>query len=130
MKPAFVPLLAVAAFATCAGAAFALAPSPAVETRAARGFVLAPPVLSEGAQGLNLRGGVCRTSQSALRPVAIRLERLDAQGVVLATRTTPVSGALSPRSRGCAFYSARTDWRASADETLRVTALTAPDLDR
>lgn len=131
MTSALVPFLAIAALAVATGASGAAAPTPpAMVIDASRGFTLRAPDIGGNGAGMVVRGDVCRRSQTAIRPVAIRLERLDAAGAVVTSQTAPLSGALSRRSPGCAFYSVRTDWRAAAGDTLRITSLTAPELAR
>jgi hypothetical protein len=111
-----------------AGNAVAASPAPKVELSPSRGFVLGAPSLETGAQGLNVRGAVCRSSQGAMRPVAVRVEHVDAQGATLDTRTASIAGALSARGRGCAFYSTQVAWREGSEGTLRITSLTAAEI--
>jgi hypothetical protein len=120
--------LTTAALIASAGMAAAVTPSTNVDVSALQGFVLNAPILSNDTRGLRVHGSVCRATQVAPRALAVRLDRLDAQGAVVATETTMISGALSRRSRGCAFYTARTDWNMLLGESLRVTGLTARDV--
>lgn len=128
-RPGF-PLAVVAVLIGSAGAALASTSTPPLERHASRGFALGGVVATDSVQGVSVHGDVCRVSQSAVRPVAVRLERLNAQGATMAAQTTPLSGALSARSRGCAFYTARADWRIGPGESLRISTLTAPELTR
>jgi hypothetical protein len=70
----------------------------------------APPTaqLSQTADGVKVHGAVCRQQILAVRaPREVRLSVIDAQGGVLSTTTTPLTGSgLSGKAIGCAYYTA------------------------
>ena len=129
MKHVRSAILASVALTASTGMAVAVTPTAAVELSAPQGFALYAPILGAEAHGLRVHGSACRTAQVAPRILAVRIERMDAEGAVIDTETTMISGALSRRSRGCAFYTARTDWNMVSGQSLRVKGLTARDMN-
>lgn len=114
---------ALAALALTVIAAPALAAAPVVlDVAAPHGFAIRAATSADAAGALVAEGRICRRQTAAIRPYAMEIERISADGAVLATARAPVNGALG-RSRGCGGFSVHTGWALSQGETLRMRAL-------
>lgn len=73
------------------------------------------------ANGLRVHGWACRRSRAMVGGLGVLIERLDAEGRVVATVDVPLSTTrLSDHPVGCVAYDGETKWRLNEAETLRV----------
>jgi hypothetical protein len=87
------------------------------------GFALPTAQLSQTAEGVKVHGALCRQQILAVpAPWGVRLSLIDAQGGVLSTTTTPLTGSgLSGRAIGCAYYTAHLKGPVSPGVRILVT---------
>ena len=72
-------------------------------------------------KGLRVHGWACRRARAMVGGLGLRIERLDAEGRVVATVDVPLSTTrLSDHPVGCVTYDGETKWRLNEAETLRV----------
>jgi len=82
---------------------------------------LRPPEVLIADRGLWVHGWACRRSRAMVGGAGLRLERLDAEGRVVASMDIPLSTTrLSDHPVGCVSYDGKTSWRLDETETLRV----------
>lgn len=71
--------------------------------------------------GLRVHGWACRRSRAMVGGLGLRIERLDAEGRVVATVDVPLSTTrLSDHPVGCVAYDGETKWRLNEAESLRI----------
>lgn len=71
--------------------------------------------------GLRVHGWACRRSRAMVGGLGLSIERLDADGRVVASVDVPLSTTrLSDHPVGCVAYDGQTKWRLNEGETLRV----------
>lgn len=92
-----------------------------VEVVSSAQIELRRPEVLIAADGLWIHGWACRRSRSMVGGSGLRIERLDAEGRVVATVDIPLSTTrLSDHPVGCVSYDGKTGWRLNKAETLRV----------
>ncbi len=112
-----IPLALAAALLLTAGAVQAAAPT----------LDLSAPRLVRTADGVSLRGAVCRAGPVRIAGrVSASLDQLNAAGGQTASRPIFLTGAVSGRGPGCGYYDVAVS---EADSRLAVCA-TTPDGDR
>ncbi|MBX3478829.1 MAG: hypothetical protein KF842_00365 [Caulobacter sp.] len=73
------------------------------------------------ADGLRVHGWACRRPRSIVSGATVRIERIDAAGLVVADIEVPLdTRRLSHHPAGCVIYDGAAPWRLAPEETLRV----------
>lgn len=90
------------------------------EVNAPHSVDIEAPDAIQTSSGTRFHGWICRRSPVFL-PTRLRLERIGANGEVLASASRAISG-LTPRGSTCTIYDVPTDWRVNADERVRICA--------
>lgn len=108
---------ALAALLLTAGAGLAAAPA----------LSLGAPRLVRTAEGISLRGAVCRTGPvRAAGRISASLDRLNAAGAEVSSRPLLLTGAVGGRGPGCGYY----DVAVSEDAGRLAVCAATPEGDR
>lgn len=123
MTRALPTLLCLAILAPAAAVAAPAAGAPRLQVVSGDGLVARRPMTSQLVEGLRVQGAICRAAPQLATGIAgVRIERLDAAGVVISKVSTQFHNALGPHDRTCGFYDVHTAWTLGSQETLRVCA--------
>lgn len=123
MKSGLLTLFAIAAVASSAKGEDRTIDVP-IEVSAPQGFVMRSASATRMPSGTRFHGAVCRRSRSAA-PTRLRVERLGANGQVLASTSQALSG-LSVSQRHCQTYDVVTDWEFTASDRFQICAKRDP----
>ena len=84
-------------------------------------FSLGPPGAYAAGEGLLLAGRVCRRARNTrLSPGAVRLERVDPSGAVVAHVDALVPPIYRRADQACAAYSRTTSWKLAEGDSVRA----------
>ncbi|MBP7817100.1 MAG: hypothetical protein KA085_13300 [Phenylobacterium sp.] len=119
MKSGLLTLFAIASVASSASADVRTIDVP-IEVSAPRGFAMRTVSATRTPNGTRFHGAVCRRSRS-LAPTRLRVERIGANGQILASTSQSLSG-LSVNQRHCQTFDLVTAWEVTPSDRFRVCA--------
>ena len=96
------------------------APVQPVDATTLNGFSIRSPAALRTAEGVRFHGWVCRES-GVHTQAHIQIDRLNAQGAILASTSHPVSG-LNGRDNHCAIFDVPTNWTLAPGDKVLVCA--------